>query len=98
MLLEDDSQIQTEDHQFFSLKESCNCKYIPVEDSKQKIKDCLNSEAIKSLRSKIEKDHISSEEAVTLLKNICINISDKSCKNIRFAGQGKNNKKRNFRE
>ena len=100
--LEDESQIQTEDHEFFSLKESCNCKYIPVEDSKQKIKDCLNSEEIKreliSLMSKIEKDHISNEETVTILKNICINISDKSFKKVRFAGQEKNNKKRNFQE
>ena len=101
-VLEDESQIQTEDHEFFSLKESYSCKYIPVEDSSQKIKDCLNSEEIKreliSLRSKIEKDHISNEETVTILKNICINISDKSFKKVRFAGQGKNNKKRNFQE
>ena len=73
-----------------------------MEDSEQKIKDCLNSEEIKweliSLRSKIEKDHIFNEETVTLLKNICRNISDKSFKKVRFAGQGKNKKKRNFQE
>ena len=101
-VLEDESQIKTEDHELFSLTESYNCKYIPVEDSNQKIKDCLNSEEIKreliSLRSRIEKDHISNEGVVTLLKNICINISDKSFKKVMFAGQGKNNKKRNFQE
>ena len=46
-VLIEESQIQTEDHAFFSLKESYNFKYIPVEDSKQKIKACLNSEEIK---------------------------------------------------
>ena len=101
-VLEDESQIQTEDHELFSLNESYNCKYISVEDSEQKIKDCLNSKEIKSelisLRSKIEQDHISNEETVTLLKNICINISDKSFKKIRFAGQRKKINKEIFRK
>ena len=38
-VLEDESQIHTEDYELFSLKESYSCKYIPVEDSDQKIKD-----------------------------------------------------------
>ena len=48
-VLIEESQIQTEDHEFVSLKESYACKYIrsPVEDSKQKIKASLNSEEIK---------------------------------------------------
>ena len=36
-VLEDELQIQTEDHELFSLKKSYNCKYIPVEGSKQKV-------------------------------------------------------------
>ena len=72
-----------------------------MKNSNQKIKDCLNSEKIKresiSLRSKIKKDHISSEETVTLVKNICINISDKYFKKVRFAGQGKIIRKEIFR-
>ena len=72
-----------------------------MEDSEQKIKDRFNSKEIKSelisLRSKIEQDHISNEETVTLFKNICINISDKSFKKIRFVGQGKIISKEIFR-
>ena len=57
-VLEDESQMQTEDDEFFNLKESCNCKYMPVKDSEQKIKDYLNSEEKReliSLRSEIKR-------------------------------------------
>ena len=38
-----------------------------------------------------------SEGAVTFLNNICMNISDKSFKKVRFAGQGKIIRKEIFR-
>ena len=70
-------------------------------DPNKKIKERLNSEEIKkdlaNLRSKIEHDNISNKETITLFKDICINMSDKSFKKVKFAGQ-RNNKERNFQE
>ena len=45
---EDESQTQLESDEFLSLKDNYNCKYIPVEESKRKIKDCLDSDEIKN--------------------------------------------------
>ena len=84
--LEDESQTQLESDEFLSLKDNYNCKYIPVEESKRKIKDCLDSDEIKNeladLKSKIVDDRISIEDTVKALKNICINISDRSFKKL----------------
>ena len=86
---------------FDDLKDNCNCKYIPCEDYRQKIKDCLNSNEMKNelenLRSKITND-ISQADTIALLRNICIKLSDNSLRKIKFANSNNSYKGKNFQE
>ena len=99
---EDEVQTQLESDKFLSLKENYNCKYIPVEESERKIKDCLDSDEIKSelvdLKSKIEDDRIFIDDTVKALKNLCINISDRFFKKVSFAGHKNRKQKNHFHE
>ena len=83
------------------MKENYNCKYFPTANYKHKIKDCLDSYEVKNelenLRSKIDNGDISNVGIITVLKNICIDISDKAFTKLKFAKTNKmSTKKSNF--
>ena len=87
---------------FDDLKDNYNCKYIPCEDYRQKIKECLNSIEMKNelenLRSRITIDNISQADTIALLRNICIKLSDNSLRKIKFANSNDSYKGKNFQE
>ena len=86
---------------FDDLKDNYNCKFIPCEDYRQKIKDCLNSNEMKNelenLRSKITNDNISQADTIALLRNICIKLSDNSLRKIKFANSNNSDKGKTFK-
>ena len=89
--------------EFTNLKENYNCKYIPTANYKHRIKECLDSYEIKheleNLRSKIGNGDISNDGMIKVLRNICINISDKSFTKLKFVKTNKmSTKKTNFEE
>ena len=87
---------------FDDLKDNYDCNYIPCEDYRQKIKDCLNSNEMKNelenLRSKITNDNISQAGTITLLRNICIKLSDNSRRKIKFANSNNSYEGKYFQE
>ena len=88
---------------FTNLMENYNCKYIPTANYKHKINDCLDSYKMKNerenLRSKIDNGDKSNEGMIKVLRNICINISDKAFTKLIFAKTNKMSKKKtNFQE
>ena len=86
---------------FDDLKDNYNCKYIPCEDYRQKIKDCLNSNEMRNelenLRSKITNDNISQADTIALLRNICVKLSDNSLRKIKFANSNNSYKGKAFK-
>ena len=72
-----------------NLKEEYNCKYICHENSEQLIKNCLSTSEIRNelerLKLSITDDNMTVDNTIDELRNICINISDKSFTRIPFA-------------
>ena len=72
-----------------NLKEEYNCKYNCHENSEQLIKNCLSTSEIRNelerLKLSITDDNMTVDDTIDELRNICINISDKSFTRIPFA-------------
>ena len=77
-----------------SLKTDHACKFKCSDESKQKITNCLNSEEIKNSLNELHSclNDMTVSEAVSRLRQMFVNISDKSFEKINFGKVGINKK------
>ena len=91
---ESDGQDNLCDDVLSSLKTDYACKFKCSDESKQKIANCLNSEEIKNSLNEHNSclNNITIPEAVSGLRQILVNISDKSFDKANFCKIGINKK------
>ena len=91
---ESDGQDNLCDDVLSSLKTDYACKFKCSDENKQKIANCLNSEEIKNSLNELNSclNNITIPEAVSRLRQILVNISDKSFDKANFCKIGINKK------
>ena len=88
---------KNKDQERDDLKDDYKYRYIIQENSEMKIKEILNSQGIKNelemLKLNITQGESSVNDIVKTLREICINISDKSFKRVPFANDRNKSRK-----